>query len=155
MPSASVSEFIVVAVPIVLQKPVEGAEDATSSMKPLAVDFAGREQLARFPHDGARAGALPSCQPLSIGPTDSAIAGMFTVAAAIRQRGHGLVAADGQHDTIERIAVEHLDQAQICEVAVEARAGRLPVSWIGWTANSSAMPPAAQMPSLTCWARTR
>src|SRR5262245_52551884 len=34
-PSASVSEFIVVAVPIVLQKPVDGADDATSSMKPL------------------------------------------------------------------------------------------------------------------------
>ena len=30
---------------------------------------------------------LPSCQPLSIGPTDSAIAGMSTVAAAIRQAG--------------------------------------------------------------------
>ena len=29
----------------------------------------------------------PLCQPLSIGPTDSAIAGMFTVAAAIRQAG--------------------------------------------------------------------
>jgi hypothetical protein len=31
MPSASASEFIVVAVPIVLQKPGDGAEDATSS----------------------------------------------------------------------------------------------------------------------------
>ena len=35
MPSASHSEFIVVAVPIVLQKPVEGADDATSATKPL------------------------------------------------------------------------------------------------------------------------
>ncbi len=34
MPSASVSEFIVVAVPMVLQKPVEGAEVATRSTKP-------------------------------------------------------------------------------------------------------------------------
>ena len=32
----------------------------------------------------------------------------------------GLVAADGQHHAVERIAVEHLDQAQIGEVAVEA-----------------------------------
>jgi hypothetical protein len=29
----------------------------------------------------------PLCQPLSIGPTDSAIAGILTVAAAIRQAG--------------------------------------------------------------------
>ena len=26
--------------------------------------------------------------------------------------------------------------------------GRLPVSWIGWTGNSSGMPPASRMPSL-------
>ena len=29
----------------------------------------------------------PLCQPFSIGPTESAMAGMFTVAAAIRQAG--------------------------------------------------------------------
>ena len=61
----------------------------------------------------------PLYQPLSIGPTESAMAGMLTVAAAIRQAGRGLVAADGQHDAVERIAVEHLDQAEIGEVAVE------------------------------------
>jgi hypothetical protein len=32
MPSASASEFMVEAVPMVLQWPTEGAEDATSSM---------------------------------------------------------------------------------------------------------------------------
>jgi hypothetical protein len=44
---------------------------------------------------------------------------MLTVAAAIRQRRGGLVAADGQHDAVERIAVEHFDEAEIGEVAVE------------------------------------
>ena len=29
----------------------------------------------------------PRCQPFSMGPTESAIAGMFTVAAAMRQAG--------------------------------------------------------------------
>jgi hypothetical protein len=38
-------------------------------------------------------------------------------------RWRGLVAARRQHDTIERIAEQHLDQAQIGEVAVE-RGGR-------------------------------
>ena len=40
-----------------------------------------------------------------------------------QQRRRGLVAADGQHDAVERIAVEHLDQRQIGEIAVE-RGGR-------------------------------
>ena len=62
----------------------------------------------------------PLCQPLSMGPTDSAMAGMFTVAAAIRQAGCGLVAADGQDDAVERIAIEHFDEAEIGQVAVKA-----------------------------------
>ena len=44
-----------------------------------------------------------------------------------RRRHHGgrrgLVAAGGQHHAVERIAVQHLDQAEIGEVAVE-RGGR-------------------------------
>ena len=53
MPSASASEFIVVAVPIVLQYPVEGAEAGDQLDKAGIVDFAPRQHLARFPHDGA------------------------------------------------------------------------------------------------------
>ena len=33
--------------------------------------------------------------------------------------------------------------------------GRLPVSWIGWTGNSIAMPPASRMPSRTRLASSR
>src|SRR2546428_258853 len=35
--------------------------------------------------------------------------------------GRGLVATGHQHDAVERIAVEHLDEAQIGEIAVERR----------------------------------
>ena len=66
---------------------------------------------------------LPLYQPSSIGPPESAIAGMFTVAAAISAGRRGLVAAGGEHDAVERIAVKHLDQPEISEVAVE-RGGR-------------------------------
>ena len=51
------------------------------------------------------------------------MAGMFTVAAAMRQAGVVLSQPVGQHDAVERIAVEHLDEAEIGEVAVE-RGGR-------------------------------
>src|SRR3954464_13174214 len=87
MPKASASEFIVLAVPIVLQNPVEGADEATSLMKPCAsispVASSSRAFQTIVP-DPVRS---PLNQPLSIGPTDKAIAGMFTVAAAISIAG--------------------------------------------------------------------
>ena len=46
---------------------------------------------------------------------------MFTVAAAMMQAGVVLSQPVSQHDAVERIAVEHLDQAEIGEVAVERR----------------------------------
>ena len=39
--------------------------------------------------------------------------------------GDGLVAAAGQHHAVERVAVQHLDQAEIGQVAVERRSGAL------------------------------
>ena len=83
MPSTSASEFIVVAVPIVLQKPGDGAAEASmatysaSSMRPAACSFRASHLIVPEP---AR---RPSYQPLSIGPTESAMAGMLTVAAAM------------------------------------------------------------------------
>ena len=76
-----------IAVPIVLQCPADGADEATSSTNFRRVDLAAREQLARLPDDRPRARALPLNQPFSIGPPDSTIAGMSTVAAAISCAG--------------------------------------------------------------------
>src|SRR6185369_570656 len=84
---ASASEFIVEAVPIVLQYPVDGADEATrrmnsaSSISPAASSCRACQMIVPEP---VRA---PLCQPLSIGPTDRAIAGMLTVAAAISAAG--------------------------------------------------------------------
>ena len=62
-----------------------GADDVDEL---LVVDLAGGVALARLPDDGAGARVRsPRLQPFSIGPTLSEIAGMFTVAAAIRQAG--------------------------------------------------------------------
>ena len=46
---------------------------------------------------------------------------MSTVRRRHQAGGCRLVAADGEHHAIERIAVEHLDEPEIGEVAVEAR----------------------------------
>ncbi|VVT19327.1 hypothetical protein SPHINGO391_460096 [Sphingomonas aurantiaca] len=85
----------------------------------LIVDRAGREQLARLPDDRPRAGALalvPAVEHRSDRQRDRR-----DVHGRRRHQtgGRRLVAADRQHDAVERIAVEHLDQRQIGEVAVE------------------------------------
>src|ERR1700741_2632594 len=87
MPSASVSEFMVVAVPMVLQKPGGGAEEATTStyscwlMLPASSSFLACHLMVPEPV------RWPLYQPFSIGPTESAMAGRLTVAAAINCDG--------------------------------------------------------------------
>src|SRR3546814_7250772 len=87
MPSASARLFIVVAVPIVLQYPVDGADDATNWMKPSSSISPAASSSRAFHTIVPDPVRSPRCQPLSIGPTDSAIAGMLTVAAAISAAG--------------------------------------------------------------------
>ena len=75
------------AVPIVLQWPTEAAEDATMSMNSGYSIFCSASSL-RASHttvpDPAR---RPLYQPSSMGPPESRMAGMFTVAAPIRTAG--------------------------------------------------------------------
>ena len=97
-------------------------------MKPVVVDLARGQHLARLPHDGAAAGALAALGKVPAvehRPDRQRDGGEVD-----RRRGHqrgrrGLVAADGQHHAVERIAVQHLDQAEIGEVAVEPGGGPL------------------------------
>src|ERR1700678_631348 len=83
IPSASASEFIVDAVPIVLQWPAEGADEATSSIK-VRVSISPRARSSRACHkmvpEPVRS---PLNQPFNIGPPERTIAGMSTVAAAM------------------------------------------------------------------------
>src|SRR5882757_8992069 len=86
-PSASARAFMVEAVPIVLQCPIDGAEAATESMySGKSISPAARRLLAAhlIVPEPARS---PFHQPLSIGPPESTIAGMFTVAAAMMAAG--------------------------------------------------------------------
>src|ERR1700732_237503 len=87
MPSTSARLFIVVAVPIVLQYPVDGAADATSVMNAVRSISPAAKRSRAFQTTVPEPMRLPSAQALIIGPTDSAMAGMSTVAAAIRQAG--------------------------------------------------------------------
>src|SRR4029079_13589769 len=87
MPRASASAFIVEAVPMVLQWPIDGAEAAAISrnsrlsMRPAVSDSPAFHTTVPEP------ALSPFHQPFNIGPPDRTIAGIFTVAAAMRQAG--------------------------------------------------------------------
>ena len=78
---------MVEAVPMVLQWPTDGADagarsrNSWSSMRPAASSSRAFQTAVPEP---AR---LPFHQPFSIGPPESTIAGMFTVAAAMISAG--------------------------------------------------------------------
>src|SRR5580692_307097 len=87
IPSTSARLFMVVAVPMVLQEPVEGAAEATNLMNAARSISPAAKRSRAFHTTVPEPMRLPSAQALIIGPTESDIAGMSTVAAAIRQAG--------------------------------------------------------------------
>src|SRR5215831_11429474 len=86
-PSASASAFMVEAVPIELQWPIEGAAAATESMYSAKSILPAANSLAEAHLTVPDPAREPFHQPLSIGPPESTIAGMFTVAAAMMAAG--------------------------------------------------------------------
>ena len=112
---------MVEAVPIVLQWPTDGAEAATMSMNSFVVDLAGRVSWRAFQT------TVPEPERLPLPPAiEHRAAGQHDRRHVDRGCRHqagrrGLVAAGHQHHAVERIAVQHLDEAEIGEVAVERR----------------------------------
>src|SRR5215510_1446222 len=82
-PSTSATAFIVDAVPIVLQWPSEGADAAAASRNCFSLISPAaslrRERQITVPEPTRS----PSCQPSSIGPPESTMAGISTVEAAM------------------------------------------------------------------------
>ena len=113
--------FIDSAVPMVLQWPTLGALEATisrnfcRSMRPAASSWRAYQTMVPEP---ARP---PAKWPSSIGPARQHDGRDVDRRRAHDHGGRGLVAAGGQHDAVEEVAVEALDQAEIGEVAIERR----------------------------------
>src|ERR1041384_705083 len=93
MPSASASEFIELAVPMVLQWPSLGADAATLAMHSSLSILPAASSSRAFQTTVPLPASSPWYQPSSIGPPESTIAGMFMVAAAILHAGVVLAAA--------------------------------------------------------------
>ena len=143
MPNASASEFMVVAVPIVLQYPVEGADDATRSINPSSSISPVASSSRAFHTIVPEPVLCPLKYQFSIGPTDNAIAGILTVAAAISRAG--VVLSQPIFRTMpsigypKRLSTKDRYARFLSNIAV----GLLPVSCIGCTGISITVPPAA------------
>ena len=87
IPNASARQFMESAVPMVLQCPTLGEDAATDSIN-SSYEISPAAKALRPSHsivpEPARS---PSCHPSSIGPPLRTIAGISTVAAAIKQAG--------------------------------------------------------------------
>ena len=89
--------------------------------------------------------SLPRYLPVSIGPPETTIVGRSTLAAPISSDGRGLVAADQQHDAVERVGADRLLDVHARRGCGRAsRSGRSSVSPSDITGNSSGKPPASQ-----------
>ena len=125
MPSASASEFMERAVPMVLQWPALGMVRTTRSTSSFHGRFFPPRPIAGFPENRARAGELS---------VDIAIehraAGKYDGRQVHRSRGHqaggrGFIAAGSQHDAIERIAAQDFHQPEVGEITVQGGGGPL------------------------------
>ena len=87
MPSASASAFMVEAVPMVLQWPADGADAAAICTNSFSVMRSAASSCRAHHTTVPEPARSPFHQPFSIGPPESTIAGMFTVAAAMMQAG--------------------------------------------------------------------
>ena len=89
----------------------------------VVADFALGVEFAAFPDDGAGAGEAalpPAVEHRAAGEHDGRDVHR---GGAHQAGGGGLVAAGGEDDAVERVAVQDFDQAEVGQVAVE-RGGR-------------------------------
>src|SRR6478672_7384687 len=87
---------MVEAVPIVLQWPTDGADEATISMNSSWSILPAARSSRALQADMPEPQRSPFHQPFSIGPPDSTIAGMFTVALAHALGEFQMVAVAGR-----------------------------------------------------------
>ena len=91
----------------------------------FVVDLARRKLLTARPDDGAGSGALALVPAVQHRAHRQGNGGNIHRGRRHEQRGRGLVAADGQDNPVQRIAVERFDQPKIGQVAVQRRRGAL------------------------------
>ena len=106
---------------MVLQWPADGGRRSDQFGKALVVDFTARHHFPRFPRDRAGAGTLTLVPAVQHGPAREHDSRQIDGRRRHDLRRRGLVATGGQYDTVDGIAVKHLDQSKIGEIAIERR----------------------------------
>ena len=125
-------------------------------MNSSGVDLPARQHLARPPDDRPRARPLAVEPAVQHRPTGEDDRRDVDGRGGHDLRRRRLVAAGRQHDAVDRVAVEDLDEREVLEVAVEHR-GRALARLLDRMDRETrtATPPASRIPSRTRLARTR
>ncbi len=87
--------------------------------EPLIIELASGQQLAGFPDDRASTGALALVPAVEHRADREGNRGNVDCGRGHQTGGRCLVAADREDDAVERVAVQHFDQPQIGQVAIE------------------------------------
>ena len=152
IPSASATQPIVDAVPIVLQWPLLRIIELSDSLKSASLIFPERTSAAKRQTSVPHPNCLPLNVPLSIGPPGTTMAGRFTDVAPIRS--DGIVLSQPPRRTTPSIGLPRI----ISSTAIAAKfrhsiaVGRKfdsPSESIGRLCGT---PPASQIPFFTLWA---
>src|SRR3954454_7551273 len=85
----------------------------------VIVDLTGRVAQAGFPDDGARSGTLALPPAIEHGAAGEHDGGNVDGRGCHKTCWRGLIATGREHDAVERVAVQHLHQREVGQVAVE------------------------------------
>ena len=89
------------------------------------IQLACGQHAAGFPHHGAGADQPPLVPAIQHRPARQRESGNVDGGSRHQRRTRRLIAADGHHDAIHRVAVQDLDQREVLQVAVQRRRGAL------------------------------
>ena len=89
------------------------------------IQLACGQHAAGFPHHGAGADQPPLVPPIQHRPARQRERGDVDGGGRHQRGTRRLVAADGHHDAIHRVAVQDFDQREVLQVAVQRRRGSL------------------------------
>src|SRR4051812_22099896 len=154
-PSASTIDAMVDAVPMVMQWPCERCMHDSASWNSSSVILPARRSSDIDHTLVPEPMSVPRYLPETIGPPDTAMVGMSTLAAPIRSAG--VVLSQPTSSTTPSSGLARIDSStsMLTRLRYSMAVGRSSVSPSDITGNSSGKPPASYTPILTCSASVR
>ena len=149
MPSASTTQAIVDAVPIVMQCPADRDMHASASMNSAIDILPARTSASNFQTSVPEPMSRPRNLPFSIGPPETTAVGRSQLAAPISN--DGVVLSQPHRSTTPSMGLPRIDSStsMLARLRNNIAVGRRLVSPSENTGNSRGKPPASYTPCLT------